>query len=49
VKKPIKNRTEQLDPKIALERGIQTLFDFDEEEMEKYRRIAAKIKHPTKL
>jgi hypothetical protein len=44
-----KNSIERLEPqKTALEHGIRTLFDFDDEEMENYRRIAAKVKYPTR-
>jgi hypothetical protein len=48
MKKPNKG-TEQFQPQMAdLENGIRALFDFNDEEMENYRRIAAKTKYPSK-
>jgi hypothetical protein len=49
VKKPNKNGIEPpVDPQMAeLEERIRTLFQIDDEEMDKYRRIAAKTKNPS--
>jgi hypothetical protein len=44
-----KNSIEPVNPQMAkLEESIRALFNFDDEEMEKYRRIAAKVKNPPK-
>jgi hypothetical protein len=45
VKKPNKNDIGPIDPQMAeLDKGIRSLFDFDDGQMEKYRRIMAKRK-----
>ena len=42
-----KDSTEQLDPTMdKFEERIRAMFDFNDEDMENYRRIAARIKYP---